>query len=135
VEESDDPRDMTVFSPFLRPVGGQHKAGSNSLRVAQESGKKHKHVLEAFRKLMSELPPEIVGPNFRPVDYTDAHGQKRPMIEFCADVLTNVLAVVGGPRFHVMLYLFKQDFDRLLKAERSGELGRAGGADFIAHRR
>jgi hypothetical protein len=102
-KESDDPRDMTLFKSFLRPVGGENKAWSNSLRAAQESGRPHKHVLPLLRKLITELPPEISGPNFRPADYIDAQGKKRPMIEFCQDVLTNVFAAVGGPRFHILL--------------------------------
>jgi hypothetical protein len=125
--DADDPRDMTVFNPFLRPVGGQQKAWSNSLRAAQESGKPHKQVLPLFRKLMSDLPPEIVRQNLRPTNYTDSLGRSQPMIEFCQDVLSNVLAAVGGPKFHIVLYLLQQAFDHLLATVRSG--GASSGRD------
>jgi hypothetical protein len=44
----------------------------------------------------------------------------RRLIEFSEDVLTNVLAVVGGKKFQMLLYLFQQEFNRLKKMERSG---------------
>jgi hypothetical protein len=123
MEQDDNPRDLTVFSPFLRAVAGQQKAWSNSLRVAQESGKPHKYVLEVLRKLMSDLPPEIARPNFRPTTYTDSQGKTQPMIEFCQDVLSNVLAAVGGPKFHIVLYLLQQAFEQLLATVHSGGTG------------
>jgi hypothetical protein len=49
-DDNDDPRGLTVYNPFLRPVNGEDKAWSNSLRASRESGRRHDHVLEALRK-------------------------------------------------------------------------------------
>jgi hypothetical protein len=54
------------------------------------------HILVALDKLMTELPVSIVALNFKRNDYITKNGRKCRLIEFSEDVLTNVLAVVGG---------------------------------------
>lgn len=60
----------------------------SSLDVAEKFEKSHKHVLDAIRKLIEELPVEFSGPNFRPVEYTDAKGEKRPMYHLTRDAFS-----------------------------------------------
>jgi phage regulator Rha-like protein len=51
-----------------------------SLEIAQVTGKQHKHVMEAIRK-MEEAWVNIAGSNFRLGSYGDANGQLRPCYE------------------------------------------------------
>lgn len=48
----------------------------SSLDVARHFQKKHKHVLEEIRKIISNTPEPFTGPNFRPSEYTDPTGRK-----------------------------------------------------------
>ena len=48
-----------------------------SLEIAQLTGKQHKHVMEAIRK-MEPAWATIAGSNFRLGSYEDANGQLRP---------------------------------------------------------
>jgi hypothetical protein len=81
-DDNDDPRDLTVYNPFLRPVNGEEKAWSNSLRATRESGRRNDDVLEALRKLRAELPVSIAAPNFRDCTYIGQNSKVLPMIEF-----------------------------------------------------
>jgi hypothetical protein len=54
---------------------------SNSLRAAEESDQRHPRVMEAMRKLMSEFPVSVSGPNFRLAEYIDKQGKPRRTIE------------------------------------------------------
>jgi len=59
---------------------------TTSLKVAEVFGKQHKHVLDAIRRL--EIPEDCHRPNFRPVEYADAKGEKRPMYLITRDGFT-----------------------------------------------
>ena len=48
-----------------------------SLEIAAVTGKLHKHVMEAIRK-MEPAWLTVNGSNFRLVDYTDSKGEHRP---------------------------------------------------------
>ena len=48
-----------------------------SLEIAQVTGKLHKHVMEAIRK-MEPAWLKVNGSNFRLVDYKDSKGELRP---------------------------------------------------------
>ena len=48
-----------------------------SLEIAAVTGKLHKHVMEAIRK-MEPAWLKVNGSNFRLVDYTDSKGEHRP---------------------------------------------------------
>ena len=48
-----------------------------SLEIAQVTGKMHKHVMEAIRK-MEPAWLKVNGSNFRLVDYKDSKGELRP---------------------------------------------------------
>ncbi len=56
---------------------------TTSLDIAQNFGKRHKHILEAIKNL--ECSKEFNETNFRPVEYTDVKGEKRPMYEITRD--------------------------------------------------
>jgi hypothetical protein len=45
-------------------------------------------------------------------------GLPRKMIEFSEDVLTNVLAIVGGKKFQILLYRFQQEFKLTARSTR-----------------
>jgi Rha family phage regulatory protein len=51
-----------------------------SLQIAEITGKQHKDVLEAIRK-METAWTKVNGRKFPPVEYVDAKGEKRPMYE------------------------------------------------------
>lgn len=56
---------------------------TTSLDIAQNFGKRHKHILEAVKNL--ECSAKFNETNFRPVEYTDVKGEKRPMYEITRD--------------------------------------------------
>lgn len=56
---------------------------TTSLLIAQNFGKRHKHILEAIKNL--DCSKEFNETNFRPVEYTDVKGEKRPMYEITRD--------------------------------------------------
>jgi hypothetical protein len=105
---------VTLFAAFLRPIGNEDKAWSNSLRLSKEFPvKRHDHVLEAMREVREELGSDAL-PNFRDSTYTDANGRQRPMIEFSEDVLMPVVGRVGGKRASVGLRGSRRALLRLL---------------------
>ena len=54
---------------------------TTSLDVAEKFKKKHKNVLQAYEKVKEECSEKFNGLNFQPVEYTDAKGEKRPMLK------------------------------------------------------
>jgi hypothetical protein len=54
-------------------------------------------VMRAMREVMGELG-EGAALNFKENTYSDANGQRRPMIEFSEDVVIPVVGRVGGAR-------------------------------------
>ena len=55
-----------------------------SLEIATTTGKQHKHVMEAIRK-MEPAWMKVNGSNFRLVDYKDAKGELRPCYSLSKD--------------------------------------------------
>jgi phage regulator Rha-like protein len=55
----------------------QHTQTMTSLEIAELTGKQHKHVMEAIRK-MEPAWVNIAGSNFRLGSYKDLNGQLRP---------------------------------------------------------
>ena len=58
-------------------IVGNDKQQMTSLEIAEVTGKQHKHVMEAIRK-MEPAWVNIAGSNFRLGSYKDANGQIRP---------------------------------------------------------
>jgi hypothetical protein len=64
-QEADDPRDMTVFKPFLRSVGGEDRAWGDTVSLTEmlnelraevgEPSVRHADVLRSVRKAMGKL--------------------------------------------------------------------------------
>lgn len=77
---------MTSFTPILAIVEG--KPVASSVTVAEHFEKKHKHVLDAIQRIINEVPLDFNEPNFRPVDYLDAKGERRPAYELSRDGFT-----------------------------------------------
>ena len=55
----------------------KHTQRMTSLEIAELTGKQHKHVMEAIRR-MEPAWKKVNGSNFRLVDYKDAKGEARP---------------------------------------------------------
>lgn len=63
--------DIEIFMAEGKPM-------VSSRLIADHFGKQHKHVLDAIREVVANTPESFNGPNFRPVEYRDAKGEKRP---------------------------------------------------------
>lgn len=77
---------MTDLTATVTIIDGQ--PCTTSLDVAEKFGKSHKHVLDAIRDLISELPDDFTGPNFRLSEYTDPTGRKLPMYNLTRDAFS-----------------------------------------------
>ena len=66
------------------------KPSVTSLQVAAAFGKEHKNVLADIRNIISKCSGLFNELNFKPVDYTDAKGEKRPMYALSKDGLLMV---------------------------------------------
>lgn len=117
---SDEPRDVVLFQAFLRPIGNEDKAWSNSLRLSKEfPEKRHDNIMQVIREVRDELS-EVAALNFKDNTYTDALGRQRPMVEFSEDVLMPVVGRVGGKRASVGLHRLNQEFNRLKRVDHGG---------------
>jgi anti-repressor protein len=62
----------------------------SSVEIAELSGKLHKNVLEAIRK-MEESWVKLGQPNFKPSYYSNSQGKKQPCFELTKTDLTAVM--------------------------------------------
>lgn len=81
--------DTSIHVDFLDP----ETPVVSSVDVARHFQKKHKHVLDDIHRIQSICPKSFFGPNFRPVDYIDAKGEKRPSCLLTRDAFS--LLVMG----------------------------------------
>lgn len=65
----------------------------SSLEIAKHFQKKHKHVLAEIQRIISITPTSFNGPNFRPVEYTDAKGENRRAFQLTRDAFS--LLIMG----------------------------------------
>lgn len=77
---------VLAIAPTLSVVDGIPTTTSNE--VAQHFGKQHKHVLDKIAALLPDLPADFNEPNFRPVEYVDEKGEKRPAYRITRDGFT-----------------------------------------------
>lgn len=114
---------MSYILPTVSLVNGIPMA--TSLDVAEKFGKKHQHVLEAIRKLIEELPEDFTASNFRPVEYTDSKGEKRPMYHLTRDAFSLLAMGFTGKKALAWKVKYIEAFNlmeaRLLKQEESKE--------------
>ena len=68
--------EATIISLQTTHVGNDNQH-MTSLEIAEVTGKQHKHVMEAIRK-MEPAWVQVAGSNFRLGSYKDANGQLRP---------------------------------------------------------
>lgn len=121
---------------------------TTSLIVAEYFEKKHQHVMEKIRSLLSEVPSDFNQSNFRLVDYIDAKGEVRPCYEMTKDGFTllamgftgkkaiefkinyinafnNTIAVLSQRNNSLMYQYNKVSFDFNLASQNASEAGRA----------
>ncbi|KVA05250.1 hypothetical protein WI41_18190 [Burkholderia latens] len=79
-------------STLVQVHGG--KLVTDSLSIAREFGRHHKHVLRTLDGLISD--DTINRPNFEPVEYVDAKGEKRRMIQLDERGALIAMPFVGG---------------------------------------
>ncbi len=70
-----------IKTPMVFEKDGQVK--TNSLIVAEQFGKDHKHVLRDIKTL--DCSDKFNRSNFGPVDYIDSKGEERPMVDMTRD--------------------------------------------------
>ncbi len=92
-------------------VVSNNKITTTSKNIADVFGKKHKDVLEAIRAL--DLPVEFNGRNFAPVEYRDAKGEKRPMIEMTRDGFTILVMGFTGPKAMKFKLAYIEAFNKM----------------------
>ncbi len=113
---------MTVFQPFLRPVGAEDRARGDTVWLKQllneerakvgEPPALHDNVLRATRTAREKLG-EIGLLNFEETSYLDKQGRSQRLIRFSDDVLLNVVAEVGGKVERQLLHRANVEFNRL----------------------
>jgi Rha family phage regulatory protein len=59
-----------------------------STEVALRFQKKHKHILDEIKRILSITPKSFSGPNFRPAEYTDEQGKPRPAYRLTRDAFS-----------------------------------------------
>ena len=99
----------------VKPVVILHdgKAVTTSTEVARYFGKLHKHVLDKIRELLGELPAEFNEPNFRPVDFFDAKGEKRQAYELTRDAFMLLVMGFTGKTALAFKLAYIQAFNRM----------------------
>lgn len=71
----------TLAQPEITVING--KAVTTSLAIAEHFSKQHKNVIQKIQSL--ECSSEFNGLNFKPVEYTDAKGERRPCYQITRD--------------------------------------------------
>jgi len=69
---------------------------TDSLAIAREFGRSHKHVLRSLDSLIAD--GTINRPNFEPVKYTDEKGEQRRMIELTERGALIAMPFIGGKK-------------------------------------
>ena len=96
------------------------KAVTTSLKIAEVFGKQHKNVIDAIRRL--DIPSEFNQLNFKPVEYTDAKGERRPMYLVTRDGFTLLAMGFTGKAAMQFKVAFIEQFnamERVVKAVQS----------------
>ena len=99
----------------VKPVVILHdgKAITTSQAVAEYFGKNHQHVLEKIRTVIAELPAEFNQSNFRPVEFSDAKGEKRPAYELTRDAFTLLAMGFTGKAALAFKLAYIEAFNRM----------------------
>ncbi|MCL1888872.1 MAG: Rha family transcriptional regulator, partial [Desulfovibrionaceae bacterium] len=70
----------------------------SSLNVSEHFEKRHTHVVDVVRRIVSDCAPEFSEPNFRLAEYTDDQGKPRPMYNLTRDGFTLVAMGFTGKK-------------------------------------
>lgn len=103
---------VPVEIPTLKTVNGHGMA--TSLQVADRFRKRHDTVLRAIRNL--ECSPDFNRRNFAAVEYIDAKGETRPMVEMTRDGFVMLAMGFTGPQAMAWKESFIEAFNRLEQA-------------------
>jgi Rha family phage regulatory protein len=100
-------------TPAVYPVVtvNNHQILTNSLNVAGVFEKPHSSVLKAIRSL--NLPDTFNAVNFYSVDYVDAKGEKRPMVNLTRDGFTLLAMGFTGPKAMKFKLAYIEAFNRM----------------------
>lgn len=91
----------------------QGRAVVSSVSVAEHFRKQHKHVLDSIRDIIRDAPAEFNEPNFRPVEYRDAKGERRPAYDLTRDGFTLLAMGFTGKRALAWKVRYIQAFNAL----------------------
>ena len=85
---------MELIEPSISVADGA--ATTTSLAVAEHFGKEHKHVMEAVRAILDDVPSEFGRSNFRPTSYKDQWNRLQPAYLLTRDgFLLSVMSFAG----------------------------------------
>ena len=94
------------------------RAVTSSVAMAEFFHKQHKDVLKAIRDVVENCPADFNGPNFRPVDYLDAKGERRPCYHLTRDAFSLVAMGFTGKRAMQWKVAYIKAFNAMEKALR-----------------
>jgi len=102
-------KQVNAVVPVVQVVNNQ--TTTTSLNIAHVFGKEHKNVLQAIERL--EVPEEFNRLNFQPVEYHDAKGEKRPMVQITRDGFTILVMGFTGPKAMKFKLAYIDAFNRM----------------------
>lgn len=103
---------VPVETPTLKVINGHGMA--TSLQVAERFQKRHDTVLRAIRNL--ECSADFNRRNFAAVEYMDAKGESRPMVEMTRDGFVMLAMGFTGPQAMAWKESFIEAFNQLEQA-------------------
>lgn len=90
--------DNTALIPSNAVEFSGERLVTTSLIVAEVFGKQHKDVLRSIETVKADCPADFNERNFAPVDYIDAKGERRPMVEMTRDGFTILVMGYRGKK-------------------------------------
>lgn len=85
----------------------------DSLQVAQNFGKRHKHVIRNIEKIIAEQPAQNWARCFKKTTYTDAKGEQRPMYYMNRDGFTFLVMGFTGQKANEWKWKYINAFNRM----------------------
>jgi Rha family phage regulatory protein len=89
------------------------KGMTDSLTIAREFDKQHKHVLEKIHACKGELPEEFGRSNFRPSSYINDQNKEQPKYELTRDGFMFLVMGFNGKKAATVKILFIEEFNRM----------------------
>lgn len=85
----------------------------DSLQVAQNFGKRHKHVIRNIEKIIAEQPAQNWARCFKKTTYTDAKGEQRPMYYMNRDGFTFLVMGFTGQKANEWKWKYINAFNHM----------------------